>query len=307
MYQGSAKFVAWTKHYTALLQVGLDDMAMERPLRALTQAPLPEVTFEPASMVESWSPVTAPIPTLPSTALAPPVPQAVAEASQPTSRRIRERKPMSPIQKLGVPVALCSALLPTFGVYLLNHLLPPADESRPAAVTVDFPGLRSLVEEARNRVQKAQNSEKTGHKALAKTQWAQVQALMGTITADDHPDWFQKARQEQQAIAIARSLQPGPQNEALNAIAESRLDLAKADMRLNSLASARKAMLEIDNNYSQAQITEPDGSALPAPQAVQSDLTDLTKKATRAGNRNASHGRRKPETRGHSSRKFSAP
>ncbi|HZT43545.1 MAG TPA: hypothetical protein VFA07_15380 [Chthonomonadaceae bacterium] len=297
IYQGGARFVAWTKHYSALLQIGLDDMAQERPLSALTQEPVPQATFEPVSTVESWSPVTTPIPSLAPAAPALPVPQGATKASQAAPRPARERRPMSPLQKLGVPVALCSALLPSFGVYLLNHLLPPAAENPPAAAKIDFPGLSSLVQDTRNMVQKAQSSEKTGHKALAKTQWTQVQALMSTVNADDHPDWFQKARQEQQAIAAMPSPQPGPQNEALNDIAESQLDLAKADAHLNSLVSARKAMAEIERSYSQAFITEPDGKALPAPQAVQKDLPALAKKAAAESSANPASRRHRPLTR----------
>jgi hypothetical protein len=164
---------------------------------------------------------------------------------------------------------------------------------------VEFPVLNSLVRDARIRVQKAQSHETAGHKELARPQWAQVQALMSTINADDHPDWFLKARQEQQAAA-ARSAPPASQKEALNDIAESCLDLAKADMRLGAAAAARKLALKIDHSYARAQITEPDGEVLPALQAVQQDLPALARQAGRGSRGKVQPGRPRSKTRGRS-------
>lgn len=308
IYAGGARFVAWTKHFSALLQVGRDDMARERPLSDLTHAPLPEVVFEPVREAENWTPVSAPASPVVTTWTPPAAagPQRASRAAR-SERPSRERHPLSPMQKLGVPVALCSAILPSLGVYLLHRPIPPEAEPRQAARNMDFPELRSRIEDARKLVQKAQdsqNSQKAGHKALAKAAWMKVQAFAGTMDAEDHPDWFARARQEQQA-ATTGTAPKGLQNEALDDVAESRLDLAKADMHLNALEDARKAMTEIESRYSQARITEPDGKTVSALQAVQTDLAALRNGHVPKSVGTASHGRRPKKPGRSSSRKTS--
>lgn len=264
-------YLAPTHNDAALLVVGRDaerrlsNVAWELPIRQLTRDPEPEVID------------LAPEPSLSAPAARPALEAdraVVAQPQAPARRAAPARRPLTRTQKAGVAASLLVSLAPAYLAEVLASPRPaaPSVASGATAARAEYPQLQAAVRDLDTRIGAAARSSGKERHAL----WQKARYAAELI---DHPDWLRAAGEEQ--AALKAHLLP-VSTEALDDVAESRLDWTRASYELGDKPGAAAAARKLLTDYSLASVASGKSSRQPIANALRVELPAVYREVAHA-------------------------